>query len=995
MNSLNDILSQWLGQILATVKTKQANKQRHKKIVKIGGKNEKFRKITDITSTGNQQRYPNTNIESVVTSIIGENGNDASRYCISNSVRRDLMMQKRIDHLFEEPKKGDELLYEEMIAAFKNSITSQANCKDFANKAANEWKQFQKIYNKDTAATEADIFDFARKVYIPQYLYSFINTSNSDVWRTIEKVQDADLYKQLLTQTDQTPAAEQAIRQFLSNRLATNTVDLAVDLQVELQNLFPDVQLDTISNSDKCALSLFYNIKRALGQIQSAPSSQPQDTKKIKLLKGIDRTPAALAKNPVYSALVRTERAKVAASHAVRMYTAGLALIQKGNYASRGHNLIYNYADGAFRNTSAASAVLLMYIELMDYFINPSPPLINRTKMKNGLCLRNFDDLKTRTISEVWPSWSEEQKRAYRAQHDEYLREFMNVGFSIEGQHEVTELPTLNIDDWGQGEEVPNPFRVREDTFLFKYFGALRLKPNRLGIGKEARDIWRKHTVKRNYDKDYEAEFDKYLIDQKIDSTPYSEYLKRPIYDINFCGEGEGQGLREEVCIEYKNGPIDSTKRRKRMDDVNKKYHKVSPCKFEYSTKRNVLFSRMASAALDIHRHLYKLTTTLPIDKNDNIDFPGDLLSDYGPNGKVTQEDRGPTVIVDLIHFYSKNIRNGNYDNANKDPPSVSDGQWDLRVSLSALLDQKDKIPSNKKGTLVPPTQLSLDVTDKCISEKKSTEKAKKKLEKKAKDSESQEEETRKFEKQEKKKNVNLLISNLKETLTAALKQQKLEISDLEYKEKKEENKEFKRNLRAVYQHEIDHEAIKENSPFSYILTRENKIVGFLAAGLEENKLIIRYAGAHGSNKMESPCDRLCLLTTKALVEAYESGNLNVLYVPPLKTIETTTLSLDNKQQTIETPSFSIGCSVLSCWVRNGFGLKINKTVKKVIVTHKTDNLRMIQPKDTKLDFNCINREQQSIQIKWAPTTYMDKSVLFDTTFATIVPVLLENLNKI
>jgi hypothetical protein len=148
--------------------------------------------------------------------------------------------------------------------------------------------------------------------------------------------------------------------------------------------------------------------------------------------------------------------------------------------------------------TSAASALLLAFMELADYMYSPSPPLITRTQ------LRTVDGYYGNTPfgqGESYDRWSENHKQAFRAAYRAQMKKWMNVGFQPTGERDKKHgMPLMNWDTWASDTEkvpnpnarlVPNPWRVREDNYcrmlLTEFPPGMR---NRLGIGSQAKKIW-------------------------------------------------------------------------------------------------------------------------------------------------------------------------------------------------------------------------------------------------------------------------------------------------------------------------------------------------------------------------------------------------------------------------------------------------------------------------------------------------------------------------
>jgi hypothetical protein len=579
----NSILNKWFVEILENVNDSQEKIQNHKK-TRIGKNNKKtkLRKVTDITFTYYQNRYPNQNPASVVSNIISDK--TVTQYCITDMNRATEMLQMRESVLF---KKKDTPQFRLFIADFRDSFFSFEKFQGFL-KRKSEYKDFFEVEIDDDfdEKFKEEQLDFLSKVHIPPKIRKDLQGNNTiDRKKLIKLIIDSDLKTELQKQLPNTLESRKNIDQFLVNRVAGVGTQLSNELQRELQQYFPDVDLQAASNSNKCILSLFYNIKKALSLV-----NEPKKAKnllKMKLVKGLDRTKM----NPQYKACVRTERAKFAAHRAIHMYSSGLKLIQigkkNGNLATivRGYSMIYNIKSDTYNKTKfqkfgkhrkntnsltkscpqytynsedgasaatvnqfrcdefrmkecASSAVLIMYMELMDYSVNPSPPLILKADMRVTAPYVTFGKNKTLEISDFkdvqnFQTWTLHKKQAFKKEYKQFLLKYMNVGFTVTDKLGIHGMPLLNLDDWGPTDAyvVANPFRVREDTFLFKYFGHSRLEQNRLGIGYHARRIWAKHTIKYNYDPSYTKVYAKVHGEQEENTN--KDY-PRPIFDINY-----------------------------------------------------------------------------------------------------------------------------------------------------------------------------------------------------------------------------------------------------------------------------------------------------------------------------------------------------------------------------------------------------------------------------------------------------------------------------
>ena len=584
--SFNSILNKWFVDILKNVDESSQTKQRHKKVmVSRNMESVALRQpITDVTFTYSQNRYPNANPESVVAQVLGgSKGEGITRYCMVDSARATLMLKAR-QKIFFVPRPStekDSAGYDVMIADFKDSFYSPVKFDAFLRRLGSNrnYQKWTQVYSDGVSEKlKQEQLDFLIKVYIPPSMRGYLqNTPSVDMWKLIELIRDSDLRNELLKDLPNTPEARAEMDKFLNNRVASFGADLAEELKLELQHYFPNADLQQTSNMDKCLLTLFYNIKKALSMVKDAPNQGPFNITKLRLLKGINRTKC----NPQYKSLVRTERSKIAARRAVHMYSSGLKLITKGinggntRHVMHGYSMIYNIESEEYKQSQvsasrrrnktefslkqscplfapdqntdlieeypcdsfrlkecAASAVLLMYMELMDYMVSPAPPLLLKRQMRVTAAYVHPGTYEVEDYDvNTYNAWPDHKRAAFRKEYQQFLLNYMNVGFTITDKFGPHGMPLLNLDSWGKSDlgVVPNPFRVREDTFLFKYFGSFRLEYNRLGIGQVARNLWLLHTVKQDYDPKYAGEFVKHS-----DFYTSESDFPRPVFDINF-----------------------------------------------------------------------------------------------------------------------------------------------------------------------------------------------------------------------------------------------------------------------------------------------------------------------------------------------------------------------------------------------------------------------------------------------------------------------------
>jgi hypothetical protein len=147
--------------------------------------------------------------------------------------------------------------------------------------------------------------------------------------------------------------------------------------------------------------------------------------------------------------------------------------------------------------TSAASALLLAYMELSDYLFSPSPPLMTRAQLRS---VDGFWGQDNTPFGEGlnYREWDGQHQRAFREAYRTQMKRWMNVGFKPTGQrHDIHRMPLMNWDSWAPGQEVfANPWRVREDNYYRVLMNEIVADmPNRLGIGPDAENIWAGETT--------------------------------------------------------------------------------------------------------------------------------------------------------------------------------------------------------------------------------------------------------------------------------------------------------------------------------------------------------------------------------------------------------------------------------------------------------------------------------------------------------------------
>jgi hypothetical protein len=141
------------------------------------------------------------------------------------------------------------------------------------------------------------------------------------------------------------------------------------------------------------------------------------------------------------------------------------------------------------RSACAASLALTGYLELSDYFINPSPPLVAvDSDQLMGLAFHELPDV----AGSAGPTVDLGGSHALRG-GSLHAATLTRLGF----------FDTFtNGTGWGSGHSgvVANPIRVREDAVAQALMGQYRPVGNRLGIGRKAEEIWSDHRVGKDWD---------------------------------------------------------------------------------------------------------------------------------------------------------------------------------------------------------------------------------------------------------------------------------------------------------------------------------------------------------------------------------------------------------------------------------------------------------------------------------------------------------------
>ena len=421
----------------------------------------------------------------------------------------------------------------------------------------------------------------------------------ADEWNMVALIRDVELSETL--QQLRVPSSD--VNRFLVNRRVSFGPLLTDTTLLELRKQFPLINLENQRGSDLCMLVMLNNMRKTLRL--GRPTKPATDLRTIKIPVGINRENLP----DTYNILTRPEKAKAAMRRAKTMYTSGLSKILLGLQKNRPdqtaagfssifnlHNAqagklktvltktcgFYNYkndkkvggirCDALSDSQCAATALLLAYMETMDCMVDPEPPLMARRDMCVTELYVNPTTLAVETFREVehFTTWTQHKQRKFRQAHAVFIRRYQSVGFSEMGKHPVTELPVLNLDDWGEGDIVANPFRVREDTMLNKLCGSLRFEFNRLGIGNEARRVWAQHKIRVGFDRRYCNKFIKHC-----ESMEQAEYFPRPIFDMNFYDPENLDSTADHSLLYFNastsdaNGPRAAMARRELFDKMS------------------------------------------------------------------------------------------------------------------------------------------------------------------------------------------------------------------------------------------------------------------------------------------------------------------------------------------------------------------------------------------------------------------------------------------
>jgi hypothetical protein len=676
---MDTVLNSWFLQILEAVESSKKRQQRHKKVfVDRSGKSVALRKMpTDATSTYYASKYQNVNGAAIVGKIMGDpEGSEIALHCFSDRPRADLLLQEIANR--EIAAGLSQEAFDNTASHLKSMLYMRESIFDLVTHYGANLRHNRPHYLENLQV------QFLMRLCLPPSLADFLeNASEAKKRNILALVMDVELRKQLDAVVP--PEGKLAMETFLKSREATFGANISSELQVELQHL----ELEAFGDKDKCVLTFFFNIMKALGLADSELYQAPTNNKRLTIGKGVDRTQSHLF--PHYHTLVSTERVKVCARRAITLFTSGLAKMQQGLLNNdeatlqAGYATIFNMVqdDGrkcelakpAFKCTkfapnkeSAASAIYVMYMELMDFMVNPSPPLMLRKDMRVTALYKDapFDEA-------TYDTWDQDKKNAYREEYLKFCAKWMNVGFTFTDSRGPHGMLLLNLDSWGDDDIVVNPFRVREDEMLYKYFGAFRLLPNRLGIGKHARQVWLNHRIRYDFDPTYCDAF-----------RQKQAWYPRPIFDLNCTllpsdipGEYKYSQLYCAVPMNVEQGPIAAVRRRMALESMSLKDWTQGLRELQTRTtmhfiqgtaadakndlfkkwfaqedaKSEVVFSREAEAMYNIHTQF-----------NDLRDSKLILNADQPDNKELTEpffkeDNQGSKLNMDNVLYWSRTNR--------------------------------------------------------------------------------------------------------------------------------------------------------------------------------------------------------------------------------------------------------------------------------------------------------------------------------------------------
>lgn len=397
-------------------------------------------------------------------------------------------------------------------------------------------------------ATELDITDYdtlnehhiqyLRDTYIPRTLHPYLK-DDANIYELVEKIQDGELRQLLYDNVVLSGAARKAVDAYLRSRLTAYNGVLQPEVVDAIRSMNPKINIEQENGVTKCIAALYYNLNKAM-------TESSKSGKMVNLPKGVLMDPIPLE----WAALVRSERASIALRHAQRMYLSGLKTMTSGmrmiptlprtedgkkikknavslkarGMIQRGYKMIINI-EPQDRNTlkrdrtCAASALIRAYRDFKSCVENPSQAVIQKVHMKT---LNGKDDYDMKDMDEQL-----QIRQDYRQRQLFYE----GLGFTQTDTDYLPGLREMNWDAWGpdkdDNEDIPNPARVREETYLFRYLGDVSdlFDTTALNGTEEDNEVWSIHTITADYDTDF---YDTMYIKEKDQDITRRLFLTYP-----------------------------------------------------------------------------------------------------------------------------------------------------------------------------------------------------------------------------------------------------------------------------------------------------------------------------------------------------------------------------------------------------------------------------------------------------------------------------------
>jgi len=655
----------WLNEITMHIKKKNKNKQRRKKTV-IGKDLHKellVYKNTNPTVTYDTNEYGNLNEAATIKKTIF----DMDRLCFSTkkSYQDTLVAQTHI--LFD--KSGDQ--YDELVEMFNESYFDSTKYYVFLTSIIQDEEKYRNSLNFewDTETLTRLLTNRERvleNMFIPPELQHVLTgASKMDKQRLLKLIQDTDL-RDLLYKL--APNSKNTTERFIESRIVSFVGDFSPDLLRHITSNYPMVNVNTLTSSDKCTLNLLFRIKSLIDEPPHA------NRNKIELPTiTFDDIPEE------FSVLTSPEKANILMSAAIRLYTSGLALLEKGfkeekiSYIIRGYNNITGvmnteycsailqskrrgakhltlaercpyFKPGHDDNSSnfvcdklrpdvvtASHAFLMAYMYLYEWCVSPPPPLMTKAQFRVNELFKKEDGSFERFEENDYNNWSIAKKKDFGIKYKYFLKYWMHSGFTLTNRVGPHNQPLLNFDAWGKGFVVPNPRRVQGYAAIQSKFRQFILEPNRLGMGQVARDVWLRHQVRFDFDPSWCIPF------MKTGRYPRDSWFPRPVFDHFFYlplsmryGDTDAEypysrlGFNVSSFDEY--GPRIASLRvdkLKTLDFTSFAFDRTEPILAlfpeieQLNDNKEFKLTREADAMNDFHKNFRKLSIQMPfIQKN-------------------------------------------------------------------------------------------------------------------------------------------------------------------------------------------------------------------------------------------------------------------------------------------------------------------------------------------------------------------------------------------